>query len=369
MTITRLAVAALRYRWPRTALAASTVAMTITLLLVTRQLTARQLERGDEMLSRFQARHLVVYRGFTAWFDPALLRDSDPALWEAGIRSIRHVALTQELDEADPVPVVIAGIDTPLPAELNAMVHVVAGRIPAPGERAVALEDGLARRRGTRVGGSVVLFGTSVRVAGIFQRDATVVTADAYGPLALIQALAQREERANIALLELAPGTVPARAATAVEARVPELRVLDFGRARERLSTAGGPLRLASGTLSWIVTYLCGLVAMLTLLSSVNERLPEYAVFRSMGASRGYVFRLVLAEGVALAGLGLPGGLTAATMLCSGVLPRIHPSFGGVPGPTEMARAAAIVATAAVLGAIPAAVRAVRADPDVLLRH
>lgn len=369
MTLAALAVAGLRYRWPRTLLAASTVAMTITLLLVTRQLTSRQLGRGDEMLSRFQSRNLVVYRGFTAWFDPALVREAEPALRAAGVRSVRYVALTQELDEADPVPVVVCGIDLPLPVELNAMVHVRAGRMPAPGERAVAVEEDLARRRGVRLGGTMVLFGTPVRVVGLFARDAAVVTADVYGSLALVQALAEREDRANLALLELAPGTEPARAARAVEAAVPELRVLDFGRARQRLSSAGGPLRLASATLSWVVAYLCGLVAMLTLLSTVNERMQEYAIFRSMGASRSFIVRLVLAEGGMMAALGVPSGLLSAAVICGAVLPRIHPSFGGLPPAAEVGRAALIVAAAALLGAVAPAIRAVRADPDVLLRQ
>jgi predicted permease len=101
--------------------------------------------------------------------------------------------------------------------------------------------------------------------------------------------------------------------------------------------------------------------------SSVSRRTREIGVRLALGASRGEMLRLVLAEGLKLAGMGLALGLPAAlalTRLISTLLFEVSPhdpaTFVVVIG------GLLVVATAACLAP---AYRATRVDPGVALRY
>jgi putative ABC transport system permease protein len=101
--------------------------------------------------------------------------------------------------------------------------------------------------------------------------------------------------------------------------------------------------------------------------SSVSRRTREIGVRLALGASRGEMLRLVLAEGLRLAGMGLALGLPAAlvlTRLISTLLFEVSPhdpaTFVVVIG------GLVVVATAACLAP---AYRATRVDPGVALRY
>jgi ABC-type antimicrobial peptide transport system permease subunit len=104
------------------------------------------------------------------------------------------------------------------------------------------------------------------------------------------------------------------------------------------------------GVLAWLVT----------------RRTREIGVRLAIGADPRAVHRLVLGQGMRLAGLGLISGLLlslAASRLLSGLLVGVRPTDPGVAG-----AAAAILFVAAFVAADLPARRAARIDPSRALR-
>ena len=143
-----LAVSSLRYRWLRSMLAVATVSAAVATILVTRELTVRPSERAAGLFARFENRYLIIYDSYTTTFESAALDAHQPALAALGITGRYDFLLTAFIDERDPVPLVLCSIPQSIPPEMNELYTLLAGRVPAPGERTARVERNLAARRG-----------------------------------------------------------------------------------------------------------------------------------------------------------------------------------------------------------------------------
>lgn len=109
-----------------------------------------------------------------------------------------------------------------------------------------------------------------------------------------------------------------------------------------------------------VLVVVAGLVGMLAmLLAGVAERRPEMAVLRAVGAGRGMVFALLVAEAVMLAAGGAVAGVVAvhAAMLAvrGVVLERLGLALAAQwPGGFELVVIAAVALTAALVAIVPA---------------
>ena len=99
---------------------------------------------------------------------------------------------------------------------------------------------------------------------------------------------------------------------------------------------------------------------------STAQRTQEIGVRMALGASRGIVLRMVLVEGLVIAGLGLAIGLTAALIL-SRYMSSLLFGIGTRDPITFMVLPLALLAIAVIATLIPAA-RAARVNPIVALR-
>jgi predicted permease len=104
------------------------------------------------------------------------------------------------------------------------------------------------------------------------------------------------------------------------------------------------------------------------LLYMVTQRLPEIGVRMALGASPGNVLKLVLRQSATLAGVGSVVGLALAVVavrpLAMFLIPEVRPTDPG----TFVVVAAALFLTA-VAATVGPALRALRVDPAVALRH
>jgi predicted permease len=125
----------------------------------------------------------------------------------------------------------------------------------------------------------------------------------------------------------------------------------------------GATLFVAFGALALVVAAV-GLYGVISY--GVTQRMHELAVRMALGAQRGNVVRLVIAQAVGFAAAGIAIGLTGAALAAPAVQPLLFdepardPMVFGLVG-------AVVVAVALVAGVVPAA-RATRADPSAALR-
>jgi predicted permease len=100
---------------------------------------------------------------------------------------------------------------------------------------------------------------------------------------------------------------------------------------------------------------------------SVSQRTQELGVRMALGASAQNILRLIFAQGIKQLALGLVIGLAAAmalTRALSALLVQVSPT-----DPVTLAMVALVLATAATLGCLIPARRAMRLDPVLALRH
>jgi putative ABC transport system permease protein len=99
----------------------------------------------------------------------------------------------------------------------------------------------------------------------------------------------------------------------------------------------------------------------------VSQRSREVGIRMALGASRGNVLRLILAQGARLTGIGLGAGLVTAiavTRLLRTLLLDVSPT--DIP---TIAGVSALLASVAILASFIPAHRATRVDPIMAIRH
>ena len=135
------------------------------------------------------------------------------------------------------------------------------------------------------------------------------------------------------------------------------------------VDAAAGGTRLSS-TLTAVFALLAGLLASVGIYSliaySVAERTRELGIRVALGADRGAVVRLIVGEGLRLAGLGLVLGLAGAWALTGTLKTMLYEVSPLDPGVLGLTVAGVLVVTA--LASYVPARRALRVDPMTALR-
>jgi putative ABC transport system permease protein len=273
-----------------------------------------------------------------------------------------------------------------LPEAMARRIAVVTGRVFSAdearrGARVVVLSDSLANRLAVRAGDTVVLGDAPFAVVGVGRPGGPLwpgvyvplaALADAVGgappPVAAVMIRAERVE------------DVPAVAADVerwLAARWPDWR--------DRVSVATNQLRvgqtrqamlvfkLLMGAITGISLVVGGIGIMNVLLASVSERTREIGVRRAAGARRRDVLVQVLAESVAITGVGAALGAVLGAGTAAGVTAVMRARTAAPVGPsytwsTFAVAAAAAVVIGLVFGIYPAR-RAARLAPIDAIRH
>jgi predicted permease len=121
------------------------------------------------------------------------------------------------------------------------------------------------------------------------------------------------------------------------------------------------------GAFAALAIVLAGVGLVSVLSYSARQRAREFGIRMALGARRTDVVRLVLAQGLTLAGVGLMAGSASAIVLLRFVTTLL---FGVEPfDPITFTGAAAVVALLTIVACAAPAVLAIRADPALTLRQ
>jgi len=131
-----------------------------------------------------------------------------------------------------------------------------------------------------------------------------------------------KRDQVSAVLVKLKPeseGGAPAyQAAYDLEMAIPEISVIQRDdlliKVQKNLSDTLGALRSASYAVWPVTALLIGLVFAM----AAHERMREIGLLRAMGATRIFVFRMILIEALMVAGCGMAIGLTASVSLVAG---------------------------------------------------
>ncbi|HUU74924.1 MAG TPA: FtsX-like permease family protein [Methanoregulaceae archaeon] len=177
------------------------------------------------------------------------------------------------------------------------------------------------------LGNYLMFYGHNFHVVGILEQtgmgiDNSVFTrfedayvmADESGEKA-VKKLIIPEGMISAVLVKVDPGTSPEAVASEIRAQVPGTKTI----------TSNGLLNAVSGQLGAVTRLLYGATLAITLVSIpllglisamvANERRREVSVLRALGATKGFVMRLMLAESFSLAIIGGVIGIGAAAII------------------------------------------------------
>lgn len=239
-----------------------------------------------------------------------------------------------------------------------------------------------------RLGQEVTFFGTPFRIGGHLEPTGVAIDSTVFIPMAGLREMIRNSptraekpvrigaDELSVILVKVTPGVPPPAAAEAVANALDGVEVVLAPQAiAAGQQTLAGVLRLAllAGGFVWLLLVpALGLVFAL----SVAERRREVGLWRALGATRRFVFRVIVAEAALVAGAGAAVGLAAALLLVGigGVttaealgIPYLQPSAAYLLRLTVGLWAAGIV-TGSVAAWLPAAAAA-RVDPYAAIRQ
>ncbi|HZE96390.1 MAG TPA: FtsX-like permease family protein [Planctomycetota bacterium] len=93
-----------------------------------------------------------------------------------------------------------------------------------------------------------------------------------------------------------------------------------------------GPLRAVFGIFALVALAITALLIYSVLSVSVEERIREHAILRTIGARKGHIFALVIAESAGLCLIGVVPGVFAGLLLSRGILALAGLAMGGGAG-------------------------------------
>lgn len=204
--------------------------------------------------------------------------------------------------------------------------------------REVVLAEAYAGRKNLKVGSTFDLNGETYSVVGLARPPLGGQTADVYLPLADLQRLSSRADRANVLLVRATSAADVADLTKRIEEAFPGAKVTN---AKDLADQVSGSLVDAAGladrlgnVLAIVVLAAAFLVAALLTLASVAKRVRELGTLKAIGWSQRMVVRQVVGESVVqgvlggLLGAGLGVGAAALAASLSPTLQASAPAGG-----------------------------------------
>ncbi len=247
------------------------------------------------------------------------------------------------------------------------------GRMPAPGERRVALLGGAAADSlGKRLNGEVKLFGESFRIVGIADYASTVNRGAIVVPLADLQDVSYRPRQVTIAVVSVENA----------RDRAELLRIREDIQASGNVVAAPAAealgndrnfaiLEAASLAVALIALAMSALNVLTVLAMATHERTREIGIFVAIGWSTGRIINSIVIEGMLLCLVGCALVVLFSFLIAYGGphIPAIGHLISFKPGASVIALVLGAAFVLCILGALAPAWRAARILPAEALRR
>jgi putative ABC transport system permease protein len=233
---------------------------------------------------------------------------------------------------------------------------------PFTGPDDIIVDEFVASSNNVKVGDSMEALNHPFRVVGIV---ANGKGARKFMPIKTVQALLGAENKASIFYVKLDDPQYTSAVVSRIKS-LPGMSTYGVQSMKEWLSLMT-PDNIPG--FSAFITVVIGvavcigfIVIFQSMYTAVMERTREIGILKSMGASKGYVVRLILRETLVLAVAGIVVGILLSLAAKTGIVSRF-PTVRVMVEPEWILKATLIALAGAVLGAIYPAYRAAQKDP------
>ncbi|MSO19211.1 MAG: ABC transporter permease [Acidobacteria bacterium] len=357
--INRLILANLVNRPIRTLLSVAAVALEVVLIIMVVGLSQGVMQESARRTAGVGAEIMVqpqttsMFLGFSGSPMPVTI-----AAKLAEIPEVRAVAPVLVQASTSGGITLIYGIDVPSFDAVSGGFRFLDGRgFEQPDD--VLVDDIFADSRSLKVGSTLELLNQQFRVAGIVEHGKG---ARIFLPIEKLQDLMGSAGKASIFFVRLTQPKQVKEALAKMQVLLPNYQLRDM-QEYVSLMVAGNVPGLSNFISVIIGLAVCIglLVIFITMYSTIIERTREIGILKAMGASRGYVFNLVLRETATLTVFGIIGGigLSYAVRQLVGLF---FPTLPIVITSEWMLRAAGIALFASLFGSCYPAMRAAKQD-------
>lgn len=357
--INRLIIANLVNRPVRTLLSVAAVAIEVVLIILVVGLTHGMVQESARRTAGVGAEIMVqpqttsMFLGFSGSPMPVAIGSKIAELPE--VRAVAPVLVQASTSGG---LTLIYGIDTPTFDAVSGGFRFLEGQtFQQPDD--VLVDDVFADSRNLKIGSTLELLNQKFRVAGIVEHGKG---ARIFVPIAKLQDLMGSAGKASIFFVRLKQPNTVKQAMGKLAELLPNYQLRDM-QEYVSLMVAGNVPGLSNFISVIIGLAVCIglLVIFITMYSTIIERTREIGILKAMGASRAYVFNLVLRETVTLTFFGIVAGLglSYAVRYLIGIL---FPTLPILITPDWMLRAAGIAVFASLFGSCYPALRASKQD-------
>lgn len=235
---------------------------------------------------------------------------------------------------------------------------------------AVIVDGSIEKKLGDLTpGDNVTISGRSLEVVGICQGAKWFVSPYVFASFDTARDLLRlTPEESNFALVALRPGTGATEVAREIDATggVDALPRNVIRRNTRNWMTFQSGMGIGIGSMVLVGLVVAGIIVALTIYTATIERIPEFGTLKALGASRRYIYRIMLEQVAWSVTLGFAGGAAVAfavkAVITRGTTLPIHISIWAVIGTycTTLALS--------VLGAMLSIRRVNRVDPAIVFR-
>ncbi len=236
--------------------------------------------------------------------------------------------------------------------------------LPPSGHHDVLIDDFKSQSRNLDVGSRVRLLNNEFVVCGVVEHGRG---ARFFVPLANLQQIVGADDKVTLFFVE-SRGDVPALLQEMKQVFA-GYRILGVDEYATLMSASNfKELRVSLDIIIGLAALISFLVILMTMYTSVLERVNEIGIRRVVGARRGDIMRQILMETIALTLLGFVLGITITYLLKAGLIVA-KPTFSILIHGDWMLKTALIALASSLLGAAYPAYRASRLDPARAVAH
>jgi putative ABC transport system permease protein len=345
------------HRPTRTGVSVIAVSLGVLLILVTVGLAYGQLNDYAARTQRIGGDFMIQPPGSSMLF--ALNSGTVPVRIGQVIRQVEGV------EEATPVLAkffaggfkLVYGIDRESFQRVNHTLRLTSGRyFEHPHE--VIIDTNQARSTDMGVGDEMELWGTTFRVAGIYQEG---TGARVMMPLATLQEVNGTPDKATTFFVRVKPQSSVDEVYLRLKERFKGYTIDRTSDLQEIMTALPGfkPFLTAVVSISVAISFL---IILLSMYSTITERTREIGILKSLGASRSYIVQLILKESVVICFGGVLLGFALAALAIKLLLMAFPTLPIDITWNWQLA-AALMALGGGVLGALYPALKAAQLDP------
>ena len=252
----------------------------------------------------------------------------------------------------------VFGIDRSSFQRVNNSLRILKGQMFGGGQEAL-IDNNFARQHQLDVGDELEMLGHVFAISGVFEQG---TASRVLVPLKTLQEVNGTPDKATMFFIRAVEGFSIEALDENLKNRFEHYRITKTEDLQQILMSDTPVFKAFLTTIVTISVIVSFLVILLAMYSTMTERTREIGILKSLGASKGYIVKLILRESLVICGIGVVLGFFL-TFIANKLILITFPSLPIIITPAWRVSAAVVSIGSGTLGALYPAMKAATQDP------